>query len=56
MLLVLLENGFISCVAVIVVSVISSGTFIYTLGLNSTERAVAIKAVRNKIKQYGIGK
>lgn len=52
----ILENGFISCVAVIVVSVISSGTFIYTLGLNSTERAVAIKAVRNKIKQYGIGK
>ena len=52
----ILENGFISCVTVIVVSVISSGIFIYTLGMNSTERAVAIKAVRNKIKQYGIGR
>ena len=52
----ILENGFISCVTVIVVSVISSGIFIYTLGMNSTERAVAVKAVRNKIKQYGIGR
>lgn len=49
------KNGFISCAVVIVTSVISSCTFIYLFGLTSTEKTVVVKAVRSKIKRYGIG-
>ena len=51
-----MEEGFASCVAVVVVSVVSSCIFIYALGMNSSERTVVMNVVRNRIKQYGIGR
>lgn len=52
----IMEEGFASCVAVVVVSVVSSCIFIYALGMNSSERTVVMNVVRNRIKQYGIGR
>ena len=52
----IMPNGFISCAVVVIVSVVSSCIFIYTLGMSSTERNIVMNAVRNKINQYGIGR
>lgn len=52
----ILERNFINCVTVIAVSVFSSCTIIYTLGMSGNEKATVMKIVRNKIKQYGISR
>lgn len=52
----IMADGFIGCAVVVVVSVISSCMFIYTFGMNPTERTAVVKVVRNKVKQYGIGR
>ena len=52
----IMGNGFISSAVVIIVSVISSCVLIYTMGMSGTERAMAVNVVRNKIKQYAIGR
>lgn len=52
----ILERSFISCIAVIAVSLLSSCTIIYAVGMSENERTVVLKIVRNKIKQYGIGR
>lgn len=51
-----MEDGFMNCAVVVVVSVVSSCIFIYTLGMNKAERNVVMNAVRNKINQYEIGR
>lgn len=45
-----LKQNFINSAAVIAASVMSTCCVIYLLGLNRTEKAIVIKAVRNKIK------
>lgn len=52
----MLGNGFVNCVIVIVVSVISSCILIYSFGMSGTERTAVVKIVYHKIKQYGIGR
>ena len=50
----ILDEGFASSVAIIAVSVLSSCSVIFGLGMNKGERAVVVKAISNKIKPKSV--
>lgn len=53
---VILQSNFLNCVLILVVSVLSSGIFIYIIGMNRGERMAVINVIHNRFKSYGIGR
>lgn len=52
----ILMPGFISCATVVISSFLSSGIIIYALGMSGYERMVVVKAIKNRIRHYGISR
>ena len=53
---VILQSNFLNCVLILVVSVLSSGIFIYIIGMNRGERMAVINVIHNRFKSNGIGR